>query len=259
MQFAACVVSVAPIRKSPAHESEMINQLVFGETMELMDITTANWWRIKSLHDQYEGWVSSIQVKELDEKAALSAGNWLMKSTGIAEKIQTDSGDMYIPFGASLPGFNGKEGRIGTFKYQYQGTQASKKSELVDDTTHIQELIERWLNAPYLWGGRTMMGVDCSGLTQVIFKRLGIDLLRDASQQSSQGKTVDFLQQAQCGDLAFFDDASGQIYHVGILRNSQEIVHASGKVRKDTIDNAGIVNKETGQRTHQLRIIKRYF
>ena len=259
MQFAACVVSVVPIRKSPAHESEMINQLVFGETMEVLDITTANWWRIKSLHDQYEGWVSSIQVKVLDEKVAISAGNWLMESTGIAEKIQTDSGDMNIPFGASLPGFNGKEGCIGDFRYQYKGSQARKKSELVADTTSIHNLIERWLEAPYLWGGRTMMGVDCSGLTQVIFKMIGIDLLRDASHQSSQGNSVDFLQQAQCGDLAFFDDAAGQIYHVGILLDSQEIVHASGKVRKDTIDSAGIVNRDTGQRTHQLRIIKRYF
>jgi cell wall-associated NlpC family hydrolase len=88
---------------------------------------------------------------------------------------------------------------------------------------------------------------------------IGIDLLRDASHQSTQGNSVDFLQQAQCGDLAFFDDADGQIYHVGILLDSQEIVHASGKVRKDTIDSAGIVNRDTGQRTHQLRIIKRYF
>jgi len=259
MQFAACVVSVAPIRKSPAHESELINQLVFGEAMEVLDIATSNWWRIKSLHDQYEGWVSNIQVKEIDEKLALSTGNWLMESTGIAEKIQTDSGSMNIPFGASLTGFNGKEGRIGNFSFQYNGSQVRKKSELVADTAGIHKLVERWLEAPYLWGGRTMMGVDCSGLTQMIYKLLGIDLLRDASQQASQGISVDFLQQAQCGDLAFFDDAAGQIYHVGILINSQEIVHASGKVRKDTIDSAGIVNKDTGQRTHQLRIIKRYF
>jgi cell wall-associated NlpC family hydrolase len=110
-----------------------------------------------------------------------------------------------------------------------------------------------------LWGGRSVFGIDCSGLTQAVYKFLNIQLLRDANQQATQGELVNFLQEARCGDLAFFDNEEGQIIHVGILLNNQEILHTSGKVRIDKIDNAGIINAETGERTQNLRIIKRYF
>ena len=104
-----------------------------------------------------------------------------------------------------------------------------------------------------------MFGVDCSGFAQQVFKLFNVRLLRDSSLQATQGEVVGFLQEAKCGDLAFFDNAEGRIYHVGILLNDHEIIHSSGKVRIDAIDNAGIINSDTGQRTHQLRIIKRYF
>jgi cell wall-associated NlpC family hydrolase len=114
------------------------------------------------------------------------------------------------------------------------------------------------LNSTYLWGGRSVFGIDCSGFTQSVFKFLNVHLLRDAQQQATQGELVAFLQQAHCGDLAFFDDGEGHIIHVGILLNAHEIIHAAGKVRIDKIDNQGIIEADTGQRTQRLRIIKRY-
>ena len=116
-----------------------------------------------------------------------------------------------------------------------------------------------FLNAPYLWGGRTPWGIDCSGLTQQVYKHFGIAILRDASQQATQGKTVNFLAEAKPGDLAFFDNAEGRIIHVGILLSPEEIIHASGRVKIDRIDNEGIYSEELGKRTHQLRIIKRFY
>ena len=116
-----------------------------------------------------------------------------------------------------------------------------------------------FLNSPYLWGGKSSFGVDCSGFTQQVFKLMGIGLPRDAYQQVSTGETVDFLQLACCGDLAFFDNENGDITHVGILLSSNSIIHASGYVRIDTIDHLGIINILTGKRTHNLRIIKRMF
>ena len=115
------------------------------------------------------------------------------------------------------------------------------------------------LHTAYVWGGRSAFGIDCSGFTQLVFKSFGIVLFRDAYQQATQGEVVGFLQEAKTGDLAFFDNAEGRITHVGMLINEHEIIHASGKVRIDRIDSQGIVNVDTNERTHQLRIIKRYF
>jgi cell wall-associated NlpC family hydrolase len=112
-------------------------------------------------------------------------------------------------------------------------------------------------NVPYLWGGKSSFGIDCSGFVQQVFKLFGKHLLRDTYQQATQGESIGFLQEVQCGDLAFFDNAEGRIVHVGILLNSETIIHASGNVRVDTMDSYGIINRNTGMRTHQLRVIKR--
>jgi cell wall-associated NlpC family hydrolase len=121
----------------------------------------------------------------------------------------------------------------------------------------LKKIAEIYVNTAYQWGGRSVFGVDCSGFTQVVFKCMNIRLLRDASQQATQGDAIGFLMEAKPGDLAFFDNNEGKITHVGILLNANTIIHASAKVRIDTIDNFGIVNGETGKRTHTLRVIKR--
>jgi cell wall-associated NlpC family hydrolase len=122
----------------------------------------------------------------------------------------------------------------------------------------IHWLTSQYLNTAYLWGGRTISGIDCSGFTQQNLWFLHIQLPRDAYQQAALGEVVGFLPEAVCGDLVFFDNSEGKITHVGIMLDSATVIHASGKVRIDDIDNFGIVNRDTGERTHQLRIIKRY-
>jgi cell wall-associated NlpC family hydrolase len=114
-----------------------------------------------------------------------------------------------------------------------------------------------FLNSAYLWGGRSIFGVDCSGFCQTVFRFIGIPLLRDAYQQASQGEAIGFLEETKLGDLAFFDNEEGRITHVGMLLDQDTIIHASGRVRMDTIDHLGIVNVDTGLHTHKLRIIKR--
>jgi cell wall-associated NlpC family hydrolase len=115
-----------------------------------------------------------------------------------------------------------------------------------------------YLDAPYLWGGRSVFGIDCSGFTQMVFKQFGIRLKRDAWQQAEQGELLGFLQESRAGDLAFFDNEDGRITHVGIMLNNQQIIHASGKVRIDSIDAQGIYNTELNRYTHKLRILKRF-
>jgi len=153
---------------------------------------------------------------------------------------------------------------------EYEGWVANNQVNFTDQLTAsdqlnfsfeadtVRETAFAYLDVPYIWGGKSKFGIDCSGFCQQVYKAFGIRLPRDAYQQAALGEVVGFLQEVQCGDLAFFDNEEGKITHVGMMLSSQEIIHASGKVRIDKIDNQGIINVDTGARTHRLRIIKRY-
>lgn len=236
----------------------MMNQLLFGESVEILEAEDRIWMKIKSCHDGYEGWITKRQVLPVDAPAVVP-DSWMLKDH--LATILIDGNKMNIPFAATLPSFKNGKGGFGGLQYECNQANAIPYTRLSKSTDTLNELIGHWINTPYLWGGRTLLGVDCSGFAQVIFKMMGISLLRDAWMQATGGEAIGFLQEATCGDLAFFDDATGKIVHVGILLNDHEIVHASeysGRVRIDRIDNQGIVNADTAQRTHQLRIIKRY-
>lgn len=260
MRIAACIVPAAPPRKNPANESEMVSQLLFGELVELVEFFDSTWVRVICDYDQYEGWVSTAQIKEVnfENHSPFHTDAVLVYNTSLSNTIDTGSGKITIPQASFLRQFTAGAGEIAQINYTYQGNDTRFFNTLQPDRSFLEKLLEQWVNVPYLWGGRTMMGVDCSGFTQVVYRMMGVKILRDASQQATQGQLVDFLQEATCGDLAFFDDQEGKIYHVGILLNSNQIIHASGSVRIDNIDNAGII-QGSGMRTHQLRIIKRYF
>jgi gamma-D-glutamyl-L-lysine dipeptidyl-peptidase len=256
MPNAFCAVSVAPMRKQAAHESEMVNQLLFGETVQVKEYSGL-WRKVVADYDQYEGWVAANQLEEGDViKDSLS--ELIIYNTSLLNLVNSSSGSLMLPQGAVLTQFNKGKGNLGAVDYNYSRNDLKLMTDIHPDQVFLKDLLDRWVNAPYLWGGRTALGVDCSGFTQIVLKMMGVRILRDAAQQASQGNTVDFLQAAQCGDLAFFDDAEGKIYHVGILLDPHHIIHASGKVRIDAIDNAGII-QDGKHRTHQLRIIKRYF
>jgi cell wall-associated NlpC family hydrolase len=155
--------------------------------------------------------------------------------------------------------YDGYEGWVANNQVS-QTEKISSEAPTVQQFTgeNIKEITLQYLDVPYLWGGKSKHGIDCSGFCQQVFKQFDIQLPRDAYQQAEFGEVVGFLQEAQCGDLAFFDNEEGRITHVGIMLNSLEIIHASGKVRIDKIDHQGIINSETGSRTHKLRIIKQY-
>lgn len=254
MDFAICTVSAAPLRKEPSHRSEMTSQLLFGETMEVLD-TKEEWLKIKSTFDAYEGWLTTHLVTPCnydtaDLKPAYTA-------SGLVNPVTLPDQLINAPMGASLTGLDEETRLLWDGQHKYHGPY--RKAAQPFDNETLLRLLQGWLNAPYLWGGRTFMGVDCSGFVQVVFKVLGKALKRDAYQQAEEGTLVQNLSEARMGDLAFFANENGKIIHVGILLNPEQIAHASGKVRIDQIDQEGIINAETGKRTHVLQSIRRFF
>ena len=255
MEYAVIAVPAAPVRRKPNHRKEMVSQLLFGESVIVLKTEGNLWVKIRSLHDGYEGWVTNTMLESVDEMIAKSANTFA--TTDMLSIISIDNGQMNIPVGSSLPFFDNGKGRLGNVDYSFSG-HYFKRDEQRPSGELVKQLSEKWLKAPYLWGGRTPLGVDCSGFVQVIFKLMGIDLPRDAWQQAQEGKTVKKFADLQPGDLAFFDNKE-DIVHVGILLGDGLVIHSSGKVRIDGIDKKGITNKQTGSPNIRLRAIKRYW
>jgi hypothetical protein len=253
MEFGVVIVPAAPVRRKARHQSEMINQLLFGEVVEILKQKGSLWVKVRSLHDDYEGWMTNTLLHEISEQEAQVYTSPV--ASGFVNTIDYREMKMQLPLGSSLPAFADGMGRIAELRYQFDGHYI-KRNEQTPNEELVKQLTYQWLNAPYLWGGRTIFGVDCSGFVQVNYKMMGVDLPRDAWQQAQAGKTIKKLKDVVCGDLAFFDDKE-EIVHVGILLSTDRIIHSSAKVRIDPIDKKGIINSDTGKRSHSLRVIKR--
>ncbi len=243
--FGISLLPIIPLRAEPSSKSEMVSQLLFGEKYKILH-QQPNWVKIENETDNYIGWINDSQLNIVTETEWLNLINPIIVNTFPYFTILVNNLPMYISPGSiiypqnnfNITGFN--------FEINYQ------KQALT-----FENLAKQYLNTPYLWGGKTPWGIDCSGFTQIVYKQFGVNLKRDAFQQAELGEILGFLTEAQLGDLAFFDNEEGKIIHVGILLNNETILHASGKVKIDKIDNHGIINSETKKYSHKLRIIKR--
>jgi hypothetical protein len=254
MEYAICTVAAAPVRKEPSHKTEMVSQLLFGETVEVLE-KKAEWFFIRTIYDQYEGWITYHLVEEIEKEFAFDIDRYIC--SGLNNLIGEPYDFFCIPMGSSLTGFQKSTKKLWKNKLVYRGAYNDTKKGF--DLSKVSETAKLWINVPYLWGGKTIMGVDCSGFVQTIFKLNGIRLLRDAYQQATQGKEITNLSEIKGGEVAFFKNEQERITHVGILLSNNQIIHASGKVRIDKIDEEGIINVHTGKRTHQLHSMKRFF
>lgn len=257
MQFGICLLSVVPCRKEPSGTSEMVTQLLFGEHYTVTE-QKDDWCKIISAADQYECWIS------IKQHAPLSPRNFTFLQSQPAEfatdliQIVTDlNRNLRFPvtFGCVLPFLKDNRFQIEDRSFAYEGSTVTAGTK--GSASQLLQTAYLLLNAPYLWGGRGPFGIDCSGFTQLIYKLNGYQLPRDASQQVSMGEPLSFVEEAQAGDLAFFDNEEGKIIHVGIVIDQLQILHASGNVRIDKYDHYGIFNGESGRYSHSMRVIKR--
>ncbi|MDA8572452.1 C40 family peptidase [Flavobacteriaceae bacterium] len=246
MQYGLCNLSIVALRNEPSDKSELTSQVLYGELFKVLE-HRKKWSRIRLSYDSYEGWIDNKQFQFIEENDY---------KTYTAKKEQLCSDLVHF--------ITDKEHKLQPI---VMGSVLSAQSLLhhsFDGETLIgqkkkNQLIETaflYLNTPYLWGGKTPFGIDCSGFTQMVYRLNGYKLLRDASQQATQGDALSFIEESSPGDLAFFDNNEGDIIHVGIIMENHYIIHAHGKVRIDRLDHSGIYNVNTKTHSHKLRVIK---
>jgi hypothetical protein len=250
---AICILSVVPVRSEPSDKAELVTQLLFGEQVEILQ-EDKNWRKVRLYYDDYTGWLDAKQIAPIEEEDMKKFSESPALSYDLVQIAMNGTGMVPIVLGSTLPLFHEKKIHIGKKEFDFEGTA---KIPVRADKSHIIEYAGMYLNAPYLWGGRSPFGIDCSGLTQMVYKLCGIRLKRDTHQQVAQGKGIMTLEQTQPGDLAFFRNDNGKITHAGILISSDKVLHAHGKVRIDKIDKEGIFNAEQNRYTHTLSHLRR--
>ena len=247
MQYGICNLSIVPLRFEPSDKTELVSQVLYGDYFKVLE-QRKSWSKIRLAFDKYEGWIDNKQYVEITEQQYNSLNlEAPILSNDLIEFIEDKNNQLYpVVLGSSLNGLK-------ILNHVFDGSTTSG----INKKEHIIKTAFSFLNAPYLWGGKTPLGIDCSGFTQMVYKLNGYKLLRDASQQSSQGEALSFIEESEPGDLAFFDNSEGDIIHVGIIMKDNYIIHAHGKIRIDRLDHSGIFNTEKRMHTHKLRVIKK--
>jgi cell wall-associated NlpC family hydrolase len=251
MEYFVCENVFVPLRSGPSHKSEMLSQVLFGEKYKIVD-QSGKWVKIELIFDNYKGWIDLDHIQH-SESTTTSMGRVLTKSLlcfkADKSKVVLEPGcEIYEPDFNNLT-FTAGAGRF-TTSHDFDESFITTRESLTDTAL-------RFINSPYIWGGRIPSGIDCSGLTQLSYKIHGIKIPRDSRQQSEIGETVSFINETRPGDLVFFDNEKGIITHVGMIFSAGLVIHASGRVRIDTIDHQGIFKQEIGGYSHHLRLIRR--
>lgn len=248
MAFGIGSIAYTPLREEPRESSQMVSSLLFGETFEVLE-SRDSWHYVRVTYDGYEGWLftrSHVWIPELPNIDYLAGAPFL--------EVVSGERKLNVGLGAPLPECTGDTFQLGKERFSVKGEVVKVAKR---DFEQVRRIAERFLETPYLWGGRCGFGIDCSGFTQVLMRYTGIAISRDAKDQIHEGKVIS-NKDAEKGDLAFFHNEDGKITHSGFIESPDQIIHASGKVRKDAWDEKGIYNEELGTYTHDLYGIRRF-
>lgn len=262
-KFGVAHLAQIAMRSEPRHSAEMCSQLLFGDPYQVIE-ETEKWLKIKTFDCNYEGWIDAQLFNSIhpeDIEGYLSVEKYFVTDYLLFIREFESNVTFPIYMGSSFPYPNEGMLILGNAVFMIDLPEPQNLPEhpsLSPNQIKLLRFASGYLRSPYLWGGRTPLGIDCSGLVQLAYKAIGQTLPRDASQQVLQGENVDFFEQAQIGDVAFFDNEEGKIVHTGIICGQGKILHSSGFVRIDKLDQTGIFNIETEKYTHKLRIIKHF-
>ena len=259
MNYGISELSLIPVRKDPSEKSEMITQILFGEHFEILE-QMVGWSMVKLFWDGYQGWVDGKMVTPVNLRTLNKLNNKPFAVTSdIISLIAVNSEQQHLMLvaGSTLPIWRPYLKEFTVNQETYKSTGEVFYGKLKNPREIIIQQALKYFNAPYLWGGRSPLGIDCSGLTQILYKMIGIPLPRDASQQVKTGTPLSFVDESAPGDLAFFDDDEGNIIHVGIIWKRNKIIHASGKLRIENVEQFGIFNLDVKRYTQKLCVIKR--
>ena len=256
MNIGICNLSIVALRASDSHRSEMVSQVLFAEQFKILR-SKNDWVYVRLIDTEYEGWIQQGQFITLPNDYSIGMpGNPYKVVDVIGATAIFDRSRVNL-----LPGTKIFASLLSEYYSEFPYTIIGSLREPVKDdfSQEFPKLMDYYSNSPYLWGGRSHLGIDCSGLSQAIYAHFGIPLPRDAYQQADKGGVVNFFSEIKAGDLAFFDNEDRKITHVGVVIDHETIFHASAHVRIDRLDSQGIFNRQLNRYTHQLRIVKRFW
>lgn len=251
MEKYICGNVFVPLRSGPSHRAEMLSQVLFGEKYEIID-TIGHWLKVKTCFDDFTGWIDGDHIQHY-QAVGESCGHVLNKALACRK---SDGSALILEPGCEIysPDFEEK-----TFTAGNELFHAGKEfnNSFIATSDSLADTALKFINSPYIWGGRIPSGIDCSGLTQLVYKIHGEAIPRNSYQQAEKGREITFIDESVPGDLVFFDDEKGKITHVGMIFSRGLVIHGSGRVRIDAIDHQGIFKQETGKYSHHLRVIRR--